>query len=87
MRLLRVGEVLPAAFVVVAAALEVLTEEAMEEAAMAVEVEEATGKLKEKVKAKPLVRGGRGGFFMTKRIELPEVELQIVRPFCLANCS
>jgi hypothetical protein len=42
--LLWAGEVLPAAFVVVAA-LEVLTEEAMEEAAMAV----ATGKLKEKV--------------------------------------
>ena len=45
MHLLRVGEVLPAAFVVVAAALEVLTEEVMEEAATAV----ATGKLKEKV--------------------------------------
>ena len=43
------------------AALEVLTEEAMEvvaeEAVMAV-VAEATGKLKEKVKAKPFVRGG-----------------------------
>ena len=43
--LLWAGEVLPAAFVVVVAALEVLTEEAMEEAAMAV----TTGELKEKV--------------------------------------
>ena len=63
--LLWAGEVLPAAFVVVAVALEVLTEEPMEEAAMAVAamaealMEEAamavaamavaTGKLKEKV--------------------------------------
>ena len=43
--LLWAGEVLPAAFVVVVAALEVLTEEPMEEAAMAV----TTGKLKENV--------------------------------------
>lgn len=40
--LLWAGEVLPAAFVVAVAALEVLTEEAMEEAAMAV----TTGELK-----------------------------------------
>ena len=65
MHLLWAGGVLPAAFVVVVAALEVLTEEAMEETAMAVAamaealmeeaamavaaMAEATGKLKEKV--------------------------------------